>query len=75
MQHTPSQPLNQFAHILQQELFPSLEAELGPLSPALRLLSSIIALAPLHRLVHARRAHTGRPAQDRTALADRKSVV
>jgi hypothetical protein len=69
MQITPRQLLVQFAHVLQQQLFPRLEAEVGPLSPQLELLASILALVPLAGLLTARRASTGRPAQDRAALA------
>jgi len=59
----------QFAHVAQQNLFPHLETALGPLSPQLQLLASIVSLLPLGRLLAARRAGTGRPAKDRTALA------
>jgi hypothetical protein len=58
----------QFAHVLQQELFPAIENELGALTPQLQLLSSVISLLPLGRLLGGRAA-TGRPAKDRTALA------
>src|SRR6266700_2392004 len=59
----------QFAHVLQQDLFPMLQAAAGPLTAQLQLLASIIALVPLGRLLSARRASTGRPAKDRAALA------
>jgi hypothetical protein len=69
MQLTPRQALLQFGHVLQQQLFPHLEAAAGPLSPQLELLASVIALAPLAGVLGARRARTGRPAKDRAALA------
>lgn len=69
MQLTPRQFLMQFAHVVQQELFPSVEAAIGALSPQLRLLTSVVSLLPLGRLLAARRADTGRPAKDRAALA------
>jgi len=59
----------QFAHLAQQDLFPHLETAVGPLTPQLQLLASVVALLPLGRLLAARRACTGRPAKDRTALA------
>ena len=59
----------QFAHILQQELFPLLQSCVGPLSGQMQLLASVISLAPLERMVSVRRAATGRPAKDRAALA------
>jgi hypothetical protein len=55
--------------MLQQDLFPILESVSGPLSGQMQLLASVIALAPLGRLLSARRATTGRPARDRAALA------
>jgi hypothetical protein len=69
MQLTPRQVLLQFAHVLQLELFPCLEAAVGRLTPPLELLASVVSLVPLHRLLSARRASTGRPARDRAALA------
>jgi Transposase DDE domain/Transposase domain (DUF772) len=59
----------QYAHILQQDLFPKLEETVGPLSPQLRLLASVMPLLPLAKLLNCRRSHTGRPAKDRLALA------
>ena len=55
--------------MLQQHLFPQLEAAVGPLSAHLELLASVIAMVPLGRLLTAGRASTGRPAKDRAALA------
>lgn len=68
MQLTPRQALLQTAHVFQQHLFPQLEAEVGPLSPSLKLLSAVLNLIPLDPALSARRASTGRPARDRAAL-------
>src|SRR5260370_16399816 len=69
MQLNPRELVMQFAHVLQQDLFPMLQAAAGPLSAQLQLLASIISLVPLGRLLSARSASTGRPAKDRAALA------
>ena len=69
MQLNAQQVVTQFAHLLQQEMFPKLEQVVGPLSKDLELLAAVMALVPLQRLLTARRASTGRPAKDRAALA------
>jgi len=69
MQLNPRQIVTQFAHVLQTELFPLLETVTGPLSGEMQLLGSVVAMAPLERMLSARRASTGRPAKDRAALA------
>ena len=61
--------VTQFAHMLQENLFPVLESAVGPLSAHLKLLSSVVSMAPLERMLSARRSATGRPAKDRAALA------
>lgn len=66
---TPRDAFLQFGQVLQQHLFPQLEAAVGHLSPHLQLLASVISLVPLGRLLARSRASTGRPAQDRAALA------
>ena len=68
MQLNPRQIVTQFAHMLQEELFPLLQTVAGPLSRQMELLTSVVALVPLERLLSARRASTGRPAKDRAAL-------
>ena len=68
MQITPRQSLMQFAHVLQQSLFPALETAVGPLSLPLQLLTSVVSLLPLHRFLPAGAA-TGRPSRDRASLA------
>lgn len=69
MQLNPRQIVMQFAHVLQQELFPELETSVGPLSGELQLLAAVVSMAPLELMLCARRAATGRPAKDRAALA------
>lgn len=69
MQLNPLQFVTQFAHMLQEELFPILESVAGPLNAQLQLLSSVISMVPLERFLGARRARTGRPSKDRAALA------
>jgi hypothetical protein len=69
MDLNPRQFVLQFSHMLQQNLFPLLESVAGPLSTELRLLSAVMAMAPLERLLSARRSSIGRPAKDRSALA------
>src|ERR1700684_2631918 len=69
MQMNPRQIVTQFAHLLQEELFPVLQSFVSPMSGQMQLLASVISMAPLERLLSARRAATGRPAKDRAALA------
>lgn len=69
MQLTPQQALLQCAHVFQQTLFPALEAEIGPLTQSLKLLSAVVNLIPLGAALSSRRALTGRPPRDRAALA------
>ena len=69
MQLTPREALLQFGHVVQEELFPHLEAAVGQLSTQLELLAAVVCLVPLGRLLSAGRARTGRPAKDRAALA------
>ena len=69
MQLNSRQLVTQFAHMLQEELFPLLQTVTGPLGGQMQLLAFAISLAPLERLLSVRRAATGRPAKDRAALA------
>ena len=69
MQLNPRQLVTQFSHMLQEDLFPFLQEVTGPLSGQMKLLASVICLAPLGRLLSGRRSGTGRPAKDRAALA------
>ena len=68
MQITSRQLLMQFGHVMQECLF-ALERELGEMSPQLRLIASVIAMAPVQARLSSRRAATGRPAEDRAAIA------
>ena len=61
--------LTQFAHLLQDQLFPVLDAAVGPLNADMELLVTVSAMAPVESILSARRADTGRPARDRAALA------
>jgi Transposase domain (DUF772) len=69
MQLTPRQLVAQFAQVLQESLFPTLESATGSLPATMRLLASIIAMIPLGRILSTQRAATGRPARDRCAMA------
>jgi hypothetical protein len=69
MQLTPRQALEQFAHVLQQNLFSALEEAIGEQEDSLKLLAAVVCIAPLGRMLSARKAATGRPAKDRAALA------
>ena len=69
MDLNPRQLVTQFAHLMQQELFPLLERVVGPLNEELKLLSSVLALIPLEGLIGTLRAATGRPGKDRAAMA------
>ena len=55
MQLNPRQIVTQFAHLLQDELFPLLESSVGALSPQLQLLAAALSMAPLERMLSARR--------------------
>jgi hypothetical protein len=69
MQLTPRQALEQFAHVLQQNLFPALEEVTGEQEESLKLVVAVLCIAPLGRMLSARKAATGRPAKDRASLA------
>jgi Transposase domain (DUF772) len=69
MQLNRRQLVSQFAHMSQEEIFPRLEPAAGPLNGQLQLLAAVISLAPLGRMLSARRSATGRPAKVRAALA------
>src|SRR5260370_40825974 len=68
MELSSRQVVTQFAPMLQEELFPLLQSSVGPLNGQMQLLASVISLAPLERMLYARRAATGPPAQDRSPL-------
>ena len=69
MNLTSRQMVTEFAHVLQEELFPHVERSVGPLSGQLRLLGAVMLIAPMGGLLSRRRCSTGRPAKDRAALA------
>ena len=68
MQNTLSAQLTQFAHILQQELFPRLEPVLGPISNRGALFIAVCAMVPIAKLLPSGRWN-GRPSKDRQSIA------
>jgi len=58
-----------FAHLLQDELFPTLEAATGELSETAQRLIAVLALIPLRRFLPVAQGWNGRPAKDRYAIA------
>jgi len=69
MQITSPEHLVQFKNLLQTELFPVLEAAIGPLSKQAKLLASVLSLEPLSRFVKDRRFRIGRRPSSRLPLA------
>ena len=63
------QQITQFAHVLQSQLFPSLEEELGELSGSAKRLVATLEMIPLARFVPSSRGWIGRPSKDRLAIA------
>ena len=63
------QQITQFTHVLQTQLFPSLEEELGELSRSGKRLVATLAMIPLARFVPSSRGWIGRPSKDRLAIA------
>lgn len=57
----------QFGHVLQTSLFPRVEEELGALSDRAKLLTAVLALAPLAAAQS--RNRMGRPPKHRAAMA------
>lgn len=66
---TLRQHLGRFSHILQRELFPVLESELGELSESGRRLVAVLELIPLSRFIPLSQGWNGRPPGDRNAIA------
>ncbi len=66
---TLRQQLSRFSHLLQSELFPTLESQLGELSETARRLITILELIPLSRFVPSSQGWNGRPPRDRNAIA------
>ena len=69
MQLTLRDQLTRFGHLLQQQLFPRVEEELGKLSGPAVMLVQILAMVPLRRFVPVTSGWNGRPALDRYAIA------
>jgi len=69
MQLTLRQQITQFAHLLQSQLFPVLEEELGEISQTGKRLIAVLSLIPLARFIPSSRGWMGRPCKDRTAIA------
>jgi Transposase DDE domain/Transposase domain (DUF772) len=66
---TLRQQITQFAHVLQQELFPVLQDELGELTRPAKRLVATLEMIPLDRFVPSSRGWIGRPSKDRLAIA------
>jgi hypothetical protein len=66
---TLRQQLTKFAHMLQDELFPTVEAEVGELSEQAKRLTTVLAMIPLRRFVPVSRGWNGRPPKDRYCIA------
>jgi len=69
MKLTLRQQLTQFAHLLQSQLFPTLEEAIGKLDDPARRLVTMLEMIPLSRFVPASRGWIGRPSKDRYAMA------
>ena len=69
MKLTLRQQITQFAHVLQTQLIPALEEELGELSGSARRLMAALEMIPLTRFVPSSRGWIGRPSKDRLAIA------
>ena len=58
-----------FAHVLQDELFPILETQIGKLDGNAQRLVATLEMIPLARFVPSSRGWVGRPSKDRLAVA------
>jgi len=65
---TLRQQLTKFAHMLQEELFPTVEAEVGELSEPAKRLTTVLAMIPLRRFVPVSKGWNGRPPKIGIAL-------
>src|SRR5580698_9608806 len=61
---TLRQQLSRFSHLLQEELYPVLEAETGELSETGRRLAAILEMIPLGRFIPSSQGWNGRPQRD-----------
>ncbi len=66
---TLRQQLTKFAHMLQNELFPTIEAEVGELTEPAKRLTAVLAMIPLRRFIPVAQGWNGRPAKDRYCMA------
>jgi hypothetical protein len=69
MKLTLRQQITQFARVLQSELFPVLEEELGELTESAKRLVATLEMIPLARFVPSSHGWVGRPSKDRLAIA------
>jgi len=63
------QQVTLFAHVLQDELFPVLETQIGKLDGNAQRLVATLEMLPLARFVPSSRGWIGRPSKDRLAVA------
>jgi hypothetical protein len=69
MKLTLRQQITQFAQVLQSELFPALEEQVGELGEPAKRLVAALEMLPLARFLPSCRNWVGRPAKDRYAIA------
>src|SRR6266404_1460546 len=69
MKLTLRQQITKFSHVLQSQLFPILQDELGELTPPAKRLVATLEMIPLARFIPASRGWIGRPSKDRLAIA------
>jgi hypothetical protein len=68
LKHTSPDRIAQFSNLLQTELFPLLEAAVGPLSKQAKLLAAVVSMQPLARFI-VRISRRGRRPCSRQSLA------
>ena len=61
--------LSDYWYAFQQELFPRLESELGPMGERYELFVAVLELVRVEALLPYFRGQVGRPEEDRAALA------
>ena len=67
--------LSDYWYAFQQELFPRLESELGPMGERYELFVAVLELVRVEALLPYFRGQVGRPEEDRAALARAGSVA
>ena len=65
----PARELSDYWYAFQQELFPRLESELGPMGERYELFVAVLELVRVEALLPYFRGQVGRPEEDRAALA------